>query len=233
MTFTTRSHIHLVKTALDFCDKNKIEFREFVKELVQAGPEHAFTRECTIFFPDDTSSRCRRNVIPNSLATGQPLFTPEPWTAESFFRFQWRWALEPGPKPSEARWSSDVPFVFPEGCAYSTEEIHEYLQFCYDQSEITVTPRPKDTSPEDWSTMANEIYRYKFLGNDKHRDEFIAKFNSATRLADAAEAEKNAAETKATLIKAIHESIVQKLPNIKDPGVLGELQDLLLEAFKA
>ena len=171
MAITTRSHIHLVKTTLDFCDKNKIEFRDFIEELVRAGPEHAFTRETTCVFPDETSSRCRRNVIPKSLATGHLLFTHEP------FRFQWRWALEPGPKPSEARWSSDSAFIFPEGCAFSTEEVHEYLQFCYDQSEITVTARPVETSPEDWSTMANEIYRYKFLGNKEHATVLIDRFN--------------------------------------------------------
>jgi hypothetical protein len=166
MALTNEIHTHLVKTTLDFCDQNKIEFRDFLSDLV--NDEDRLVRE----------------------------------TTDTPFRFGWKWALESDDTVLTHLASSlelsesservqellpDFTILIWKLLMLEFDETHNehrmssvmatYLQFYLDQSENTVTPKPVETSPEDWSTMANEIYRYKFLGDKKHTTVLIDRFN--------------------------------------------------------
>ena len=128
MSLTKGIHTHIVKTTLDFCDKEKIEFRDFLSErlLDEDDDGDSYKWMESVNSPEDPGQRNR--------VTGQII------------------------------------------------GLWEYLQFYYDRSEGTVTPKTDNWSQGDWNLAANEIYRYKFLDDgdaDSRAEEWVSLFNSS------------------------------------------------------
>jgi len=122
MSLTKDIHTYFLKTTLDFCDKEKIEFREFLSERL---------------LDEDDS-------------------------------YEWDGSTWISPRPPQKPHIPKIGNLF-----------WEYLQFYYDRSKNSVTPKTDKWSQEDWNLAANEIYRYKFLSSVARAEEWVALFNSS------------------------------------------------------